>query len=239
MEGLRATATAPITSAQVRGALERARERHRASAAAFAAVAVVAEVDTEVVTGVAVESSVAVPKARRRLARAANGAATVVLGLFVLGLGAIVGGRLLGFQPLVIRTGSMGTTAPVGSLVLTEMIDADDVQPGTIIVLHRGNDPQGVLHRVIERDDSSWPAIVRTQGDANDVADVDPYVLPERVLSPVVVVPHLGRPIAAATTPFGAFALIVIPATLLLAHRLLVLWSTPRTPRPRAATLGA
>jgi signal peptidase len=133
----------------------------------------------------------------------------------------------------------MGATAPVGSLVLTEQIDAEDVRPGTIIVLNRGRDAEGVLHRVIERDDSAGSSVVRTQGDANDVPDVDPYVLPERVLSPVLVVPQLGRPIAAATTPEGAFGLIVVPATLLLAHRLVVLWSTPPTARRGAVAPAA
>ena len=228
------SAAPPITSAQVRAALERARARHRA-----AAVVPTVPAATVVEPALAVDAVAAERTPRRWLARVANGVAVVALVVLVLGLGAIVAGRALGLQPLVIRTGSMGTTAPVGSLVLTELVDADDVEVGTIIVLHRGDDPQGVLHRVIERDDSSGAPVVRTQGDANAVADIDPYLLPDRVLSPVVVVPHLGRPIAAATTPTGAFLMIVIPATFLLAHFLVVLWSTPGDRRPRTAARAA
>ena len=236
------TAGRSLHDPDVRAVIERARQLRQARAATAPTATARREPDRVPAAVAPARRAGAAPRPRSfngRVAWVGRAATTIALSCLVLGFGGIVAARLLGLEPLVVRTGSMGATAPIGSLVLTDVIEADDVEQGTVIVLNRSGQSEGVLHRVIGRDDSSGRPVVRTQGDANEVADVDPYVLPERVLSPVLVVPHLGRPIAAATTRLGAFGLILVPATLLLAHRLVVIWSTPAAPKRPAVAPAA
>ena len=158
---------------------------------------------------------------------------TVALGALALLLIAAVAPNLAGHHTLLIKSGSMGQAVPVGSLVVTRSIPAEQVRVGTIVLIGtpgQGSDP--VLHRVVERSEASDGATitVRTKGDANTAADSDPYVLPDEVLTPAYVIPRIGFAVAAVTTPTGWFLLVVAPGSVLLALFIVDTWSPPATP---------
>jgi signal peptidase len=172
---------------------------------------------------------------------AASAKATValaLLGIFI-SLGGIAVTRAIGYLPLIIRTGSMTGTAPVGSLVLARPIDTADVKRGDVILLQRstsGTVLPPVLHRVIQRYEESGDVVVRTQGDANAHPDPDPYTLRGSTWTPVLIVPRLGFALSTLSTPIGWFVLIVAPALALSVLFLYRLWFGGD--RPRQSEVG-
>jgi signal peptidase len=133
-----------------------------------------------------------------------------------------------GLQSLVVLTGSMGEEAPAGSLVVGRPLDARDVKRGDVIVARRAVEGRvllPVMHRVIERRiDDSGEVLVRTKGDANRAPDPGEYILRGTTLSPVLVIPRLGRAVTALRTPVGWFGFVVFPALLAGALWLRKIW---------------
>lgn len=122
-------------------------------------------------------------RARRRVitvtAAALVGAALVAAAAFWLS-----GGRWY-----VVRTPSMGTTAPVGTLVLTRPASVDALHVGDIIAFHPPSQPaETYTHRIV----SIKNGHVHTRGDINGIAD--PWALTDKdiVGHATVVVPRLG-----------------------------------------------
>jgi signal peptidase I len=92
-------------------------------------------------------------------------AATVLLTLLVAAtlLFQASGGRWF-----VVQTPSMGTTAPVGTLLLTTPVLVEDVQPGDVVSFHPSTTPdETYTHRVIAVDAEG----LTTQGDINGAVD--------------------------------------------------------------------
>jgi signal peptidase I len=91
--------------------------------------------------------------------------ATVLLTLLVAAtlLFQAAGGRWF-----VVQTPSMGTTAPVGALLLTTPVLLEDVQPGDVASFHPSTTPdETYTHRVIAVDADG----LTTQGDINGAVD--------------------------------------------------------------------
>lgn len=114
----------------------------------------------------------------------------VVLLTLVLGLAGLF---MLGFRAFVILTGSMGKTAPPGSLVIARMEDSGSIEAGDIILIP-AKTKQDVpkMHRVIDLDRTHGATVVNTKGDANDAVDL-PTTLGNRVAKMVVAVPSAGE----------------------------------------------
>ncbi len=94
-------------------------------------------------------------------ALAALGALAVVA---FVGYWAVTGGRWL-----IVRTPSMGTAAPVGTLLWVEPVATRDIGVGDIISFHPpGRDNVTFSHRV---DAIALDGTITTKGDANPVAD--------------------------------------------------------------------
>jgi signal peptidase I len=161
----------------------------------------------------------------RKVLKALAGVAclAVAVGVALLSLPSVTG-----VQSLVVRTGSMGGAAPTGSLVVGRVLDAVDVENGDVILLSRAVEDrvlEPVLHRVIERRvDESGQILVRTKGDANRAPDPGEYILRGRTLTPILVVPRLGRAVAALRTPAGWFGFVVLPTVLAGALWLRQIW---------------
>ena len=156
--------------------------------------------------------------------------AVVALLLVVIALGAALAiSRLMGYRTLTVQSGSMTGTADVGSVVVARSIAGSDVRVGDVIVIQResqGAAPAPVLHRVIERRvDTSGQIVIRTQGDANPAPDPELQVLRGRTLTPVVIVPRLGRALATVQTPVGWFGLVVLPLVAAVSFSLCRLWA--------------
>jgi signal peptidase I len=106
----------------------------------------------------------------------------------------VVVGRVEGYQPLAIRSGSMTPTLGVGDLVLTRSVPATSIRPGQIVTFH---DPdlgfQLVTHRVVQVKRAGGTLEVETKGDANKVPEHWSIAASSEVGRTFAHVPELGR----------------------------------------------
>jgi signal peptidase len=159
-----------------------------------------------------------VPGRRRapapRAARVVRRTLGIALTCAIVGVaGALVVGYVKHYEALVVLSGSMGRTAPVGSLVVGRPLPAERVAVGDVILLRpppgaRATTP--VLHRVIERTQQDGEIVVRTKGDANPAPDPEPHTLRAATVTPVLVVPGLGYFLSYMRTPTGWLMLILV-----------------------------
>jgi signal peptidase I len=171
-------------------------------------------------------SGKAVPALARVVSRGWRFTAGTSLVGVVVALGALVLAPAFGYRDLIVRSGSMGATAPVGSLVINRPVAGSSVKVGDIILIERragsGTALAPVLHRVIARSVSpAGVVVVTTKGDANRTADPESYTLPAKTSTPIVIIPRLGYLLTAVRQPvtwlfvFGVVALIGAAAFLL------------------------
>ena len=92
---------------------------------------------------------------------------------------------------LVVRSGSMAPSMPVGSLVLTRPVAADQVEPGDVVSVVR-TDGRRITHRVVAAEGSGALRRLTTQGDANAAPDPE-SVTAGTVERVVLTAPGLGR----------------------------------------------
>lgn len=144
-----------------------------------------------------------------------NAITTVIACLMVILAALLWGFRLLGYEVLVVQSGSMEPNYHVGSLVYVKPVDASELETGDVITFELGGGVRGT-HRIIEviNDDSGLS--FRTKGDNNDDADFNP-VLPEAIVGEVkFTIPYLGFLITYIQQPPGTYVTISVVAVLLL-----------------------
>lgn len=139
----------------------------------------------------------------------ALGAVAAILGLAFAAM-LLVLPRVTSTTPLVVLTGSMSPTIPVGSMVYVETVPPEEIAVDDIITYQRGESASVTSHRVIdiERDDEGDPRFI-TQGDANNAADLDP-VTADRYRGRVAFsIPFIGyvRDFVASTTGLALLAI--------------------------------
>ena len=108
------------------------------------------------------------------LRRAVYWLAVAACSVTVATLLAILGSWLLGYSPYVMYGGSMGSTAPVGSIAFFEKVAPESLNVGDVIVFRppsasEARDP--VMHRIVSIEEVDGQRVVRTKGDANESAD--------------------------------------------------------------------
>jgi signal peptidase I len=96
--------------------------------------------------------------------------AVIVGGVLLLLLGMLLGSRM-GWTTHVVVSGSMEPVLPVGSVIVTRLVEVAEIRPGDIITFALGRNL--VTHRVVELvhkegDTRPW---FRTKGDANNQPD--------------------------------------------------------------------
>ncbi|OUE19639.1 hypothetical protein BFL34_01778 [Clavibacter michiganensis] len=138
---------------------------------------------------------------------------TVLMWAATVLLTALVATTLLfqasGGRWFVVQTPSMGTTAPVGTLLLTTPVLLEDVQPGDVVSFHPSTTPdETYTHRVIAVDADG----LTTQGDINGA--VDPWKTDQA---------HL---VGEATTILPGFGWLAKGVPLLLAGFVIVMMLT-------------
>lgn len=128
---------------------------------------------------------------------------------------------LFGFETLIVASGSMGRTLPIGSVALTRAVEAGAITVGDVISFRRRGEPETITHRVIAVSRQNSEYSYTTKGDANRDPDVDSVVVGgSRIHRVEFVVPVAGHLVRYARTPFGGVALILVPIVGLLAdHR--------------------
>ena len=104
--------------------------------------------------------------------------AVAVASLALAAVLATIGARLFGYFPYVMYGGSMGSTAPVGSVAFIQEVSVESLQVGDVIVFRppsTGEDNHPVMHRVVSIEEVDGQRVFRTKGDAN--ASADPWEL--------------------------------------------------------------
>lgn len=92
----------------------------------------------------------------------------VILIVFVAVL--LIAPKVLGFESMVVLSGSMEPEYPVGSMVYVKDVNYEDIEVGDVIS-YRLSDGTMVTHRVAAINDDGT---LTTKGDANNVADASP-----------------------------------------------------------------
>lgn len=160
-------------------------------------------------------------RARRPVARWSTAIGTAVLlaivTVVVVGLAAIsLGPKLLPYQALVVRSGSMEPTIPTGSVVFYKKLAAAKVRVGDIIVFAKPGQPnEKVTHRVYQVGSAPTGRYFVTKGDANGTPD--DWRVPATGTGWVASfhIPYAGYLLADLQSPLGKVLLLLIPAILL------------------------
>ena len=113
---------------------------------------------------------------------------------------------------LVVRTGSMEPTLPVGSVVVIKPVDPNKLQKDEIICF-KLSEPQSITHRIIDITDDGFI----TKGDANNAPDNFVVEKKDVIGKVVFAIPYVGHINHFVKTPLGFILLIVLPATIIMA----------------------
>ncbi|WP_461164800.1 signal peptidase I [Arthrobacter sp. R4-81] len=139
----------------------------------------------------------------RNLSRLENNLLTLGAVLGTLCLLAALAGMMLGAKPLIFRSGSMSPAIATGALGISFPVDAQEIRTGDIISAENSGGVR-ITHRVVGTDVANGAATLILKGDANAVADPEPYVL--RTADRVVFsLPLLGYGVAWLSSPAAMF----------------------------------
>jgi signal peptidase len=129
---------------------------------------------------------------------------------------------LFGFQPLVIRSGSMVPSLGVGDVVLSQQVPVTALRPGDVVTVH-GSDLVGdsITHRVRNVTATADGVRLETRGDANVVSERWTVSSTATVGRVRWSVPWIGAP---ATVARGALVQLTLAALGLLA----LVWGVSR-----------
>lgn len=144
-----------------------------------------------------------------------NTITTILVSLMVILSVLLWGFRLLGFEVLVVQSGSMEPNYHVGSMVYVKPVDAAELEVGDVITFELGGGVRGT-HRIIEVLNEDGSLMFKTKGDNNDHADSNP-VQPQNIVGQVkFTIPYLGFLITYVQQPPGIYVTISVVAVLLL-----------------------
>lgn len=135
------------------------------------------------------------------------GTIIIIVALAVSALLVIPG--FAGVNMFCIATQSMEPDIPVGSLVVIEPVDPQDLEVGDIVSYRDdSNMSVPVTHRVVENDMVEWQLV--TKGDANAQPDPMPVSYGQVIGVMTFSIPLLGYVAVAASTAVGKICLALI-----------------------------
>ena len=113
------------------------------------------------------------------------------MGALILAL--VVVPRVTGAEPFTVLTGSMRPTMPPGTMIIVRPAEFADLRVGDVITYQLESGQAAVVtHRIVSIDIGDEGPRLRTQGDANPSADIEP-VRAEQVRGKVWYwVPYIG-----------------------------------------------
>ena len=127
-----------------------------------------------------------------------------------------------GYKLLVVQSGSMRPSIPVGSLVFTKPERTYQIND-VITFYEQGEEKNMVTHRISGIEPLEDGELFITKGDANDATDnkkVDKGAVVGKV---IWALPGVGYAVSFAKTTPGLILLIIIPATLIVYSEAMVI----------------
>jgi signal peptidase len=127
----------------------------------------------------------------RRLGAITAWTVAVLMGGLIVGL--VIVPRLFGAEPFTVLTGSMRPLMPPGTMIIVRPVEFTDLRVGDVITYQLESGQAAVVtHRIVSIDIGDDGPRLRTQGDANPSADIEP-VRAEQVRGEVWYwVPYIG-----------------------------------------------
>lgn len=144
----------------------------------------------------------------------------IVVGLYVF----ISAPLVAGYHPVVVLSGSMEPTYPVGGVIYYKQQGFNQINEGDVITFTLGQNNMFVTHRVDQKHEAGQTFV--TKGDANKTADRDPvpYNRVKGVVAPYKL-PFAGYYVAFINTHLY---LIILIAVILLAKIALSYVNVPK-----------
>jgi signal peptidase len=131
--------------------------------------------------------------------------------------------RVMGWQTMVVLSGSMEPAMPVDGLAFVEPVDPDEIEPGDVVTFPRpdkrdanGESTAVVSHRVVAVSDQLGEPTLWTKGDANETFDSWAVPASEVIGEVRFTVPYLGSISRHMQTPRGYLSVLAIPALLVI-----------------------
>lgn len=142
--------------------------------------------------------------------------AAVVLVCALVLVAVVAGPRFFPYEALVVRSGSMTPTMPIGSVVFYHREPASAVRVGQVILFDEpGNAAVRVTHRVHEIVHSAGATYFITKGDANPAPDNWRVRAAGAGWVASFDVPDIGYPFAYLSTTWARLLLVSVPALVL------------------------
>lgn len=128
-----------------------------------------------------------------------------VLIVLLAGIALLYVPQWFGIEPMVVLSGSMEPTYPVGSLLYVKHVQKDSIKKGDVITFLL-DDQIPVTHRVVEVDKKKHT--YTTKGDANNTVDGSPVTFEKVIGTPVVHVKQAGYLADKISRPAGKIGYI-------------------------------
>lgn len=159
-------------------------------------------------------------------AKAGQALVLVVVTLVVLLILAVtLGPRILPYQALVVRSGSMSPTIPTGSIVFYKSVAADKVKVGDVIVFNEpGQVDKKVTHRVYAVKSDTTGPYFETKGDANGATDDWRVPAVGKGWIAMFHIPVAGYVLYDLQSTLARLLLLLVPAVLLGAITIYEIW---------------
>lgn len=119
-----------------------------------------------------------------------------------------------GYDIRIVESGSMRPTIPVGAVVLTR--PAASYQVGDVVTYQRRGESSVTTHRLVEQATEAGEVTFVAQGDANNVADLEPVRSYEIAGKVWFHIPYLGYVLSFFRSPLGFLVLVIVPAVLIV-----------------------
>lgn len=136
-----------------------------------------------------------------------------VVGIALLFLGSLLPGRFA-YDIRIVEGGSMEPSIPRGAVVLTRV--EPEYEVGDIVTYQRRTDSNPTTHRLVESTTVNGESAFLAQGDANNVADIEPVLMVEIAGRVWFHIPYVGYVLSFFRTPIGFLVLVLVPATLIV-----------------------
>lgn len=151
----------------------------------------------------------------------------------------IVVPRAMGWQGVLVLTGSMEPALDTGGVAFVDRVRPEAVHVGDVVTFTRAGSTQQLTHRVVEVTATVDGPQFRTKGDANDIAD-DWVVRPAQLVGKVrFALPHLGGVARLLVTSRQQLALFMAVPALYLIGDDLRRWRAERRRRRQEAEAEA